>query len=41
MHAFGRDLQLMEAIAVAEDAVVSARVDPEDAEEDRLARAFS
>ncbi len=30
----------MEVIAAAEDAVVKARVDPEDAE-DRLARAFS
>ncbi len=41
MDAFRRDPELMEVIAVAEDAVVSARVDPEDAEEDRLARAFS
>ncbi len=39
-HAFGRDPGLMEVIA-AEDAVVEARVDPEDAEENRLARAFS
>ena len=38
---FRRDLQLMEVIAAAEDAVVNARVDLEDAEEDRLARAFS
>jgi hypothetical protein len=30
----------MEVIAAAEDAVVKARVDLEDAEEDRLARAF-
>jgi hypothetical protein len=37
--AFRRDLELMEVIA-AEDAVVNARVDPEDSE-DRLARAFS
>jgi hypothetical protein len=41
VHAFGRDLELMEVIAAAEDAVVKARVDPEDAEEDRLPRAFS
>ena len=39
---FRRDLQLMEVIAAAEDAVVNARVvDLEDAEEDWLARAFS
>ena len=38
---FRRDLELMEVIAAAaEDAVVNARVDPEDAE-DWLARAFS
>ncbi len=41
MHASTRGLELMEVIAAAEDAVVNARVDPEDAEEDRLARAFS
>ena len=40
MHAFRRDLELMEVIAAA-DAAVNARVDPEDAEEDWLARAFS
>ena len=40
VHAFGRDLELTEVIAAAEDAVVKARVDPEDAEEDRMARAF-
>ncbi len=40
MHAFTRDSELMEVIAVAEDAVVSARVDPEDAG-DWLARGFS
>ena len=40
MDAFRRDLELMEVIAAAEDAVVNARVDPEDAE-DWLARAFS
>ena len=28
VHAFGRDLELMEVIAAAEDAVVKARVDP-------------
>ena len=38
---FRRDLELMEVIAAAEDAVVKARVDLEDAEEDWLARAFS
>jgi hypothetical protein len=37
---FRRDLELMEVIAAAEDAVVNARVDLEEAE-DRLARAFS
>ena len=38
---FRRDLELMEVIAAAEDAVVNARVvDPEEAE-DWLARAFS
>jgi hypothetical protein len=40
VDAFRRDLQLMEVIAAAEDAVVNARVDLEEAE-DRLARAFS
>ena len=40
VDAFRRDLELMEVIAAAEDAVVNARVDLEDAE-DRLARAFS
>jgi hypothetical protein len=40
VDAFRRDLQLMEVIAAAEDAVVNARVDLEDAE-DWLARAFS
>ena len=40
MDAFTRDLELMEVIAAAEDAVVNARVDLEDAE-DWLARAFS
>jgi hypothetical protein len=39
VHAFRRDLELMEVIAAA-DAAVNARVDPEDAE-DWLARAFS
>ena len=37
---FRRDLQLMEVIAAAEDAVVNARVNLEEAE-DWLARAFS
>ena len=37
---FRRDLELMEVIAAAEDAVVNARVDLEEAE-DWLARAFS
>jgi hypothetical protein len=42
VDAFRRELELMEVIAAAEeDAVVKARVDLEDAEEDRLARAFS
>ena len=41
MDAFRRELELMEVIAAAEDAVVNARVDLEDAEEDWLARAFS
>ena len=40
VDAFRRELQLMEVIAAAEDAVVNARVDLEDAE-DWLARAFS
>ena len=40
MDAFTRDLELMEVIAAAEDAVVNARVDLEEAE-DWLARAFS
>jgi hypothetical protein len=40
VHAFRSDLELMEVIAAAEDAVVNARVDLEDAE-DWLARAFS
>ena len=40
MHAFTRDLELMEVISAAEDAVVNARVDLEEAE-DWLARAFS
>ena len=40
MDAFRRDLELMEVIAAAEDAVVNARVDLEEAE-DWLARAFS
>ena len=40
MDAFRRNLELMEVIAAAEDAVVNARVDLEDAEEDRLAHAF-
>ena len=40
MDAFRRELELMEVIAAAEDAVVNARVDLEDAE-DWLARAFS
>jgi hypothetical protein len=40
VDAFRRDLELMEVIAAA-DAAVNARVDPEDAEEDWLARAFS
>ena len=39
MHAFRRDLELMEVIAAA-DAAVNARVDPEDAE-DWLAHPFS
>ena len=39
VHAFRRDLELMEAIA-ATDAVLKARVDPEDAE-DWLAHPFS
>ena len=39
-RAFRRDLELMEVIAAAEDAVVNARVDLEEAE-DWLARAFS
>jgi hypothetical protein len=39
VDAFRRDLELMEVIASAEDAVVKARVDLEDAE-DWLARAF-
>ena len=38
MHAFRRDLELMELIA-ATDAVLKARVDPEDAE-DWLAHPF-
>jgi hypothetical protein len=42
VDAFRRDLELMGVISAAEDdAVVNARVDLEDAEEDRLARAFS
>jgi hypothetical protein len=40
VDAFRRDLELMEVIAAAEDAVVEAREDPEDAE-DWLAHAFS
>ena len=40
MDAFRRDLQLMEVIDAAAEAVVNAGVDLEDAE-DRLARAFS
>jgi hypothetical protein len=40
VDAFRRELELMEVIAAAEDAVVNARVDLEDTEEDRLARAF-
>ena len=39
MHAFRKDLELMELIA-ATDAVLKARVDPEDAE-DWLAHHFS
>ena len=38
---FRRDLELMEVIAAEDDAVVNARVDLEDVEEDWLARAFS
>ena len=33
-------VELMEVISAAAEAVVNARVDPEEAEEDRLARAF-
>jgi hypothetical protein len=40
VDAFRRDLELMEVIAAAEDAVLNARVDLEEAE-DWLARAFS
>jgi hypothetical protein len=40
VHAFTRDLELMEVISAAEDAVVNPRVDLEDAE-DWLASAFS
>jgi hypothetical protein len=40
VDAFRRDLELMEVMAAADDAVVNARVDLEDAE-DWLAHAFS
>jgi hypothetical protein len=43
VDAFRRGLGIMEVISAAaeEDVVVNTRVDLEDAEEDRLARAFS